>query len=334
MAERTPDRLARLLALVAHVSQSGPTPLSELARLYGTSSEQIRRDINLLWVTGTPGYLPQDLIDFDADALERGIVRVTQDRGLREPLRLGPQEGLSVLAALHALRGILAAGSAQSSVVAAVEQLEQKVALSLGPVARAIDIEVRPEVSPLTLQALQEAIVERRQVVLEYVDVADRVTVRTVEPAALFNDGESFYLDAWCLTSGSGRVFRVDRMAHVEVLASLATQVDYRPSLSAVPRGEGHSVDVLVTEQGRWLVEELPAREVVDVAQGVLVRLDVVNDHWLNRLLLQHGDVIQRVSPSSAADIAAAQARTALQLYTSDDIMRAAEQVRDEEGAP
>lgn len=32
MAERTPDRLTRLLALVAHLSQAGPTPLVDLAR--------------------------------------------------------------------------------------------------------------------------------------------------------------------------------------------------------------------------------------------------------------------------------------------------------------
>lgn len=93
MAERTPDRLTRLLALVAHLSQAGPTPLVDLARFFGVSPQQIRKDIDVLWLTGTPGYLPQDLIDFDADALDRGVVALTADRGLSEPLRLGPQKG-------------------------------------------------------------------------------------------------------------------------------------------------------------------------------------------------------------------------------------------------
>lgn len=55
MAERTPDRLTRLLALVAHLSQAGPTPLVDLARFFGVSPQQIRKDIDVLWLTGTPG---------------------------------------------------------------------------------------------------------------------------------------------------------------------------------------------------------------------------------------------------------------------------------------
>ena len=67
-ATGTTDRMTRLLALVPYLSaRPGGVPLSEVARDFGVPAEQVLRDIDLLWVSGTPGYWPDDLIDFDPD---------------------------------------------------------------------------------------------------------------------------------------------------------------------------------------------------------------------------------------------------------------------------
>ena len=76
MAERTPERLLRLLGLVTYLDGRSGVPVEEVARHFGVSTAQVLRDIDTLWVTGTPGYLPDDLIDFDADSLEAGVVRM------------------------------------------------------------------------------------------------------------------------------------------------------------------------------------------------------------------------------------------------------------------
>ncbi len=85
MAERADDRLVRLLGIVAYLDGAGPVPVGELARHFGVSERQVLDDVDALWVSGTPGYWPDDLIDFDADSIERGVVRLTEARGMTRP---------------------------------------------------------------------------------------------------------------------------------------------------------------------------------------------------------------------------------------------------------
>ena len=104
MAERADDRLVRLLGIVAYLDGAGPVPVGELARHFGVSERQVLDDVDALWVSGTPGYWPDDLIDFDADSFERGVVRLTEARGMTRPLRLGTREAVALIAALRAMR--------------------------------------------------------------------------------------------------------------------------------------------------------------------------------------------------------------------------------------
>ena len=101
MAERAPDRLLRLLGMIAYLDRHDGVPVDELARQFGVTPQQALEDIDTLWVTGTPGYLPYDLIDFDATSYEEGVVRLTESRGMTRPLRLGAREGVALVAALR-----------------------------------------------------------------------------------------------------------------------------------------------------------------------------------------------------------------------------------------
>lgn len=205
-------------------------------------------------MTGTPGYLPQDLIDFDADALDRGVVALTADRGLSEPLRLGPQEGLTVLAALAALRGMVEASDMNPDTLDALDRLVRKVAFPLGELAQAIDVRFQPTVSAQVLSEVQRAITRGVCVDIEYLDFSERRSVRRVEPWALFNDGDAFYLSGWCVTSDGERVFRVDRMTrvvHSEV--PVTHPVGDRPD-SAAPRVTGSrcGCGLMCMRRGWW----------------------------------------------------------------------------------
>lgn len=103
MAERADDRLVRLLGIVSYLDGAGGVPVEELATRFGVTTRQIVEDVDALWVSGTPGYWPDDLIDFDADSLERGVVRLTEARGMTRPLRLGTREAVALIAALRAM---------------------------------------------------------------------------------------------------------------------------------------------------------------------------------------------------------------------------------------
>ena len=72
MAERTPERLVRLLGMVAYLDRHAGVPVEQIAAHFAVSPEQVLRDVDTLWMSGTPGYWPDDLIDFDAASLDSG----------------------------------------------------------------------------------------------------------------------------------------------------------------------------------------------------------------------------------------------------------------------
>src|SRR5690625_7523293 len=84
----TAERLTRLLALIAYLGENPGVPVADVAAHFAVTPAQVIADVNHLWVTGTPGYLPDDLIDFAADELDRQVLTRTDPRGMHRPLRL------------------------------------------------------------------------------------------------------------------------------------------------------------------------------------------------------------------------------------------------------
>ncbi|WP_038209486.1 helix-turn-helix transcriptional regulator [Xenophilus azovorans] len=68
------------------------------------------------------------------------------------------------------------------------------------------------------LQALREAVQARQKLRLDYRDVNDAASRRTVRPLGCFYWGKVWTLSAWCELRGDFRGFRVDRIDVVQVL--------------------------------------------------------------------------------------------------------------------
>jgi len=90
----TADRLSRLLALVPYLLAHPGIRLSDVAADFAVTPDQLREDLNLLWVCGLPGHGPGDLIDLAWE--EDDTVTVTHDAGMRRPLRLTTDEVTSM----------------------------------------------------------------------------------------------------------------------------------------------------------------------------------------------------------------------------------------------
>src|SRR3954453_10683573 len=93
-------RLPRLLSLVPYLLARPGIPVAEAAADFGISERQLRRDLELLWMCGLPGYGPGDLIDL---SFSGDTVTVTEDAGMRRPLRLTTAEATALLVALRTL---------------------------------------------------------------------------------------------------------------------------------------------------------------------------------------------------------------------------------------
>lgn len=315
--ESAPDRLARLLALVTYLADNPGVPVADVARHFGVSEARVLADVNLLWVSGTPGYFPDDLIDFSYDELERGVLTLTDARGMHRPLRLGPTEAIALLAAVRALEQLpgVPGGGAVASVAAKLAAAAGEAAAA----ASAVDVRLaRPSGTDLP-ELLRAAVRDGRAVHLRYVSSADVVTERDVDPGALLHDGELWYLRAWCRRAQEVRHFRLDRILRAGVLDEPALP---HPELDAVPGAEPalSEADPAVTfelaARSRWVVEGLPVESVEDLPGAwVRVRLRVASPTWLRGLVLGLGPDVRRLEPPELAASVAAHARDALAAY-------------------
>src|SRR5213079_603322 len=99
MAERrrsatTAERLGRMLVIVPYLVRHPGTSLESSSRIFDVPKDQLRRDLDLLFMSGLPPYGPGDLIDVDID--EDGGVWISMADHFARPLRLTRQEALAV----------------------------------------------------------------------------------------------------------------------------------------------------------------------------------------------------------------------------------------------
>jgi predicted DNA-binding transcriptional regulator YafY len=101
--EGAADRLSRLLAMVPWLLSRQGVPLAEAAQQFGISEDELVCDLELLFVCGAPGHMPDDLIEAD---WESGKVYLDNADAIARPLRLGLDEALTLLVGLRTLADV------------------------------------------------------------------------------------------------------------------------------------------------------------------------------------------------------------------------------------
>ncbi|WP_265521215.1 helix-turn-helix transcriptional regulator [Oerskovia flava] len=315
MAERADERLVRLLGIVSYLDAAGGVPVEELAQRFGVSTQQILADVDALWVSGTPGYWPDDLIDFDADSIERGVVRLTEARGMTRPLRLGTREAVALIAALRAMREAVAVRSDRAR-SAVVESVLTKLTDATGEAAAALDVQLAPEGDPQVVAAITGALVTSHRLRVRYVTAADVVSEREIDPVSLHTQDEHSYLLAWCHRAAGRRTFRVDRILEATELDVPVEGHDVDPEVDFAPAPEAPVATIVFASPARWIAEQVPTESVRNLADGTFeVRVRVTNPVWLRQLLLARASHVRSVEPSWVLDDVTGAAQAALAAY-------------------
>jgi proteasome accessory factor C len=208
-------RVRRLLLLIPAARAAGDRGLElkrALALTGARSVEELQDDVVAVddLAVGT---------DADADhllvAIEHGRVRVDVDMGFGRPPPLSLREGAALLAALRpfAKGGVRPVEKAVRTIQRAVpEHLRAEVA----SLARATDLAVGPPGE--WAAALDEAIGRRVEVAVDYRAEGDGSFSRKVlEPRALFPRDGLWYLAAWSVEKAAEHLYRLDRIASVEL---------------------------------------------------------------------------------------------------------------------
>jgi proteasome accessory factor C len=305
-------RLPRLLSLVPYLLARPGVRVAEAAADFGVTEKQLRRDLELLWMCGLPGYGPGDLVDL---SFSGDTVTVTEDAGMRRPLRLTTAEATALLVALRALAEV--PGMVDTEVVRrAVAKIEGAVGSADLPAGVAVGITAREEA---TTGAVRAALDRRRALRIRYYTASrDTEAERTVDPMRLLLVEGRGYLEAWCRSAEAVRLFRLDRIDEVRELDEPAAPPrEARPTdLSAGlfrPAPDQRVAELALDPQARWVAEYYPVDEVVEHPDGgARVRMRFTDDAWMVRLVLGLGGHARVLAPEGLRDAVVERARAAL----------------------
>jgi proteasome accessory factor C len=309
------ERMPRLLALVPYLLARPGIRIDEAAHDFGVTPRQLRKDLELLWMCGLPGYGPGDLIDL---SFEGDTVTVTYDAGMSRPLRLTGGEATALLVALRALAetpGLLDTDAVERAIAkiedAAGQAQPSGVVVSLG---------VREgKATARTRRIVRDALSARKALWIRYYTASkDEISERTVDPMRLLIVQAVGYLEAWCRRAEGVRLFRLDRIDDLEVLEEPA-----RPPAHARPKDLSDGVfatrpgqpeaELVLEPDARWVAEYYPCEELDELPGGRLrVRMRYGDESWMVRLILSLGGDVRVERPETLATAVRQRAADAL----------------------
>lgn len=294
------ERLSRLMDLVPWLMAHPGVTIAEAASHFGVSADQLERDLDLLIVSGRPGYFPDDLVDIQYWD-EGNRIHVLEPQGLDRPRALTVGEAARLLVGLRLLAQIPGAHD-RDAIRGALSALEH----AAGPVADVVshaDVRLTTgEMAGVLEQAIQKRCAIR---IRHHHGSTGEVSERVVDPMSVISVGGHVYLEAWCRSAEAVRTFRADRVEHVELLAEPA----------APPPSEGqHTHDALLTPHGptvrvwcssaaSWLQDAPGAIVESRDADGCVIALPVRDPIWLVRIALQHGGAVRLLDADLAREV-------------------------------
>jgi proteasome accessory factor C len=310
-------RLSRLLALVPYLLARQGVPIGDAAREFGISERQLVKDLELLFVCGLPGHLPDDLIEAD---WESGHVYVSNADAIARPLRLGVDEAVALLVGLRTLAELpgLHDRDALERAIAKLERAAGDAAAPGGQVAVEVDGHGRGAILALWHQALA---LGRRLHLRYHVPARDETTERDVDPMRVVVVDGRPYLEAWCRRAEGVRLFRLDRVVDATLLdIPAAVPEDARPRDFDEGVFQPSPDDLLVTVDlrpgGHWVAEYYPCESIEELEDDVLrITLRTADTRWVERLLLRLGGSGQVVEPADLAERVRNKAVAALAAY-------------------
>jgi proteasome accessory factor C len=307
------QRLPRLLAMVPYFIARPGIATAEAAADFGITEKQLIKDLELLWVCGLPGQGPGDLIDL---SYEGDSVSIIFDAGMSRPLRLTAEEALALVVALRTL-------AETPGLTDAVQRALAKVETAAGGAVDAATVAIELDHSQRLLPVLQKSLDERRALELRYYTAArDETTQRTVDPLRVFEADGYSYLEAWCRRAEGVRVFRVDRIEHVQLLdepANPPEDIELRDLTDGVyqPASE-HLLVVLRLAPGYvWVADYYAVEDATESDAGLQISLRVSEPAWVRALVLGSGGQVEVLSPGWLAEAIRTDAANALAAYAA-----------------
>jgi proteasome accessory factor BC len=300
-----PERFARLVTLASILIDAGRAGRSidagELCQTLKISEQELREDISVL-----------NLVNFGAGTYvlyaelgSDGMIEVEPEPygdSFARPARLLPVEAKALMAAIDLIGEHIPEGSLTS--------VREKVVAALGedPVHEGLQIAAPGGDDAEIAAVVSRAIAQRRLLSFEYYkENEDEFSTRTVEPYALINGREGWYVASYDPSRGDVRHFRLDRFKSATVTDETfeprpdvdpAADVDGWPRTGEVPAARRARVWIS-PERARWAREERTVTEELEDG-AVVVERGFASMRYLVRDVLKEAGDAMVIEPEDA----------------------------------
>ncbi|MDQ6776621.1 MAG: WYL domain-containing protein [Actinomycetota bacterium] len=293
-----PERFARLVTLASILIEAGRAGRTlhadELCARLKISEQELHEDVSVLNVVnfGAGTYVlyaeigPDGTIEVDPEPYGDSFAR---------PARLLPVEAKALVAAIDLIGEHIPEGSLAS--------VRKKVVAALGedPIEDGLQVASPGGDDAEIAAVVSRAIASRRLLSFEYYkENEDEFTTRTVEPYALINGREGWYVASYDPARESVRHFRLDRIKSASVSTETfeprhdvdpAADVDGWPRTGEVPASRRARVWISA-DRARWAREERRVAQELEDGE-VVVELGFAGVDWLVREVLKEaGDAV------------------------------------------
>jgi predicted DNA-binding transcriptional regulator YafY len=303
-----PERFARLVTLASILIRAGRAgervSIADVRERLQLSEEELYEDVNVLNVVNFGGGSYVLYAEIDEQAGEIEVDPEPYSDNFDRPARLLPVEAKALVAAIDLIGEHIPEGSLASA--------REKIVAALGedPMEQGLQVADAAGDDSGVARQISEAIVENRLVELEYYkENEDDLVKRKVEPYALTNGREGWYVASFDPARDGMRHFRLDRIKQATV-----TDESFEPRPEVDPGAEvdgwlrtgeveaSRSARVWVApERARWARE---ARRVVEERSdgAVVVELSFAGVDWLVREILREAGDAAVLEPADARE--------------------------------
>jgi proteasome accessory factor BC len=303
-----PERFARLVTLASILIEAGRAgrklELAELCERLQISELELREDVSVLNVVNFGGgsyVLYAEVSDVD------GTIEVDPQPysdNFDRPARLLPVEAKALVAAIDLIGEHIPEGSLTSA--------REKIVAALGedPMEQGLQVAGGAGDDSGIARVVSKAIVAHQILELDYYkENEDEFSQRRVEPYALMNGQEGWYVATYDPSRRGMRHFRLDRIKRAEVSeerfeprpeVNPSADVDGWPRTGEVPASATARVWIS-PDRARWAREQ---RKVVDeYADGsITVELSFAGTDWLVREVLKEAGDAAVLEPAGARE--------------------------------
>ncbi len=303
-----PERFARLVTLASILIKAGRegerVAMSEVCERLQISEEELREDVNVLNVVNFGGGSYVLYAEINEEEGEIEVDPEPYSDNFDRPARLLPVEAKALVAAIDLIGEHIPEGSLTSA--------REKIVAALGedPMEQGLQVASAGGDDSGVARLVSKAIVQRRMIELEYYkENEDELSLRKVEPYALTNGREGWYVASFDPERDGVRHFRLDRIKRVAVTTE---KFEPRPEVDPAAEVDGwlrtgevqasRSARVWVSpERARWAREA--RRVVAEWSDGaVVVELSFAGVDWLVREILKEAGDAAVLEPEDARE--------------------------------